>query len=905
VHANKDSETLQKRSNSIENIFLIFIIIELLISLLLPQNRLQWFLNLSFYSIILVIILSILNYFVMRLSGRNLILKDAIFRLFSIDNFYLTITALLITINTITTQPNFEIVETTPILTKYYIILYFVYLSFIVISSFFNMDSLFKGITTLMLFSFITFSLPFELHEMGYIPHICLIVFLLFKIIKMVDMKKFGLFRMAFDPVITTLLLIGVISTIFSFYSYESLKALLRYSSYFFTYFIISRTFHRKDITRVVFAILLIFSVFLSLLFISKLMLNAMQYNFVVGLMLKMWLSQIHPNAIVLYTIMLLCFVIGFFISTSRSWFKSLLFIAGLMLTFLIILTYSKTGYVVLPVSILVILGLYKSILGQKFKHIFRFRWYKILIIILLLVFSFTLFPKIYLRIQSRFIKSDYLRERLLYWSLGSRIFKDNLLVGTGYRSYYLLSKYLGTHKYEDARLLRKLFLGETLGSHLHNSYIEMGMTNGIVGIFSFLWLSIILIKIFLMSVKLKIPDNMNSCIFKGGIAASFALLLGAYFDHLLEFLGIGILFFMSLGIISSSSFCLNNNLTNNDENNSSGSTLKKLTYAVILIYFLIITSLCSAHVIFDYGKRALFDSYAKGETYFRLLDFVDTTNWKYRKFLFERRLSDAMKFRTNLKMSDCFNDLKKSVETNPNFTPGYRNLGYLYWIFGDLKQAKRCFEISLNLDPAGGFWDQHFADLGLIEYRLSEYENSFNHIKEAIKLNPLTVNSDFWVLKSESDIPSMKFISSRFSNKLVDKYELYILQRYFIQKIMTYKKGSIQSVQLIETVNVDKDLTGMNEVNLENILSSIYNDYLHLKSKNPEESRALLISLVSAYYHLGDKAMVTRLMDEEELNYLPAINTKGMMIPRIDPFASFEKKLKKAPGILNPVLNP
>ena len=57
-----------------------------------------------------------------------------------------------------------------------------------------------------------------------------------------------------------------------------------------------------------------------------------------------------------------------------------------------------------------------------------------------------------------------------------------------------------------------------------------------------------------------------------------------------------------------------------------------------------------------------------------------------------------------------------------------------------------------------------------------------------------------------------------------------------------------------------------------------------------------VFVSLVSAYYHLNDNAVMKKLMNEEGLNYIPAIDIRGIMIPHIDPFTMnrFDEKPAK-----------
>jgi len=876
-----------------EFFLLSLLTLEFLTTFFLPGDRLKWFLKLGSYSVVVIFALIVGELLIARSLKPNFSFKEVLRRSLQIENIFLSVTVLLITINVITLQPSFEAIETTPILFQYYILLYYLFLGFLLIVSAFDVDSLVKGVVSLVLFSFVTYSLPFEVHFLGYLPHAGILIFLIFKLLKKEDVWKQGVFGFPLDPIVVLLFISCLISTIFAFFPQESLEAFVKYSTYFLTYFVVSRVLHRNDVRKSLLILFLLFSLFLSSLFIYKISINSIAYNFSVALMFKMWLSQIHPNAIVIYAIMILSLSLGlFFCSRSKS-LKLLLSLVIPSLLFLILLTYSKTGYLALVICVIVIFYHHSDMLKKGIRGLFKFRVWKALSIIIFLVFMVLVFPKIKLRVQSRFLKSDYLSERLLYWELGSRIIREHPFAGTGLRSYYLLSKYLEPTRYKDAILLRKLFLGGTLGSHLHNSYVELGASCGIFGFFAFLWLLFLMIKLMVSFAGFRSGDSLADGLYIGSMAGSIALMVGALFDHLLEFFGIGVLFFAALGIVSSYCYWAEKGSPSTKRGVEKKGVIKGVLYSIVIFYFLIITSWSSASILFERGKNALNNSYPTWRGYFRVLNLIDPLNWRYYDFLFHKRLQLAYRSYTSFDLDECFNDLKISVEKNPHFAPGYRKLGYLYWIFGDLKMAEKCFEIALKLDPAGGFWDQHFSDLALIESSLSNHERAFYLMKEAVKLNPLTVNADFWIVRNKDDSSPQKILNPLFVLKDPDKYDRILFKRRLMHKIMSYDKGATRPVQAIENRSIldDKYFKTKIKLSLGDILGSIYDDYLALKSENSTESRTILISLVSAYYHLGNKEMVNKLMVEEGLDYIPAINTRGMMIPRINPFELVKEK--------------
>ncbi|MBU1626948.1 O-antigen ligase family protein, partial [bacterium] len=433
MHDVINNSVLSIKPGKIERAFLSVILLFFIGTFLTPSNRLDWFINLGFYTIIVVSALLVFQLLLSRFSKSKIKFRELVIQTLNIDNFFLAVSVLLLTINTITLQPAFENAQCTPILSRYYIFAYFLFVSFLVFSTKYNIDPLVKGIVPLILFSFITYSLPFEIHILGYIPHLGIIIFLLLKLLRTDEFYNFGFFKMRFDAQIMLLLGSGLFSTIFAFYPQESTKAFIRYSVYFMTYLVISRTFNRRDIKRTIFVLFLLFSAFLSVLFVYKILINAMQFNFTVSLMFKMWISQIHPNAIVLYTIMVLSFAVSTLLFISNRWLKLTLCLIIPCLLFLIVLTYSKTGYLALCVAFVVIFIQYKKISRGDIKNYKEAGIYKYIILLVLLVFIFTVFPKIIMRIQNRFLNTDYMKERLLYWELGSKIIKDHPIAGAGF----------------------------------------------------------------------------------------------------------------------------------------------------------------------------------------------------------------------------------------------------------------------------------------------------------------------------------------------------------------------------------------------------------------------------------------------------------------------------------------
>jgi len=373
----------------------------------------------------------------------------------------------------------------------------------------------------------------------------------------------------------------------------------------------------------------------LSLQFYSRVF-----FCFSVALMFKMWLSQIHPNAVVIYTIMILLVVIGLSVQKINKILKIFLILNIPVLLFLIVLSYSKTGYLVLLLSLIAFAILTKKSLGLSFKNILKVNILKVLFLSILIFFTIIVFPEIKTRIKSRFEKSEFLTERLLYWELSSKVLSDNPLVGTGLRSYYLLSRYLGRERYSDAMLLRRLFLGETMGAHVHNSYLEIAATCGLFGLFCFLWILFVFFKFIIYFSRVVKDDSQNRFFVLGAVAGIFAFFVGAIFDHLLEFWGIGVLLFTYLGIISS--FYFNKKEISIERCNfrCKNKMDKIIIYSFIILYLLVVTSRTSATILFETGKSQFLVKNTQKSRYFDYLNIIDPLNWKYNDFLFERASS-------------------------------------------------------------------------------------------------------------------------------------------------------------------------------------------------------------------------------------------------------------------------
>ncbi|MGM0378130.1 MAG: O-antigen ligase family protein [Bacillota bacterium] len=377
------------------------------------------------------------------------------------------------------------------------------------------------------LFSIFTYiaTLVFVSDKLALIFLIASIIFILKEI---VIKEKFIYKSSIINHILFILLGIFVVSTIFSINPSGSIRDLLLNGlSILLIFFISQRNYEYKEyenILKIVIFIAFFTGVYALYQYFIGVPMKSGWVDPSSGIDIRVFSTFENPNLFAEYLIMILPIIYSLFFIVKSNFEKIILLTITFVLFISLIFTYSRGGWIGCIIGIIVFIFLYKPhyIIGMIFLAIGS------------LNFLPQRFLKRILSIGSLKDASNYYRMQI--WEKSLEIIKDFPLtgVGLGYKSFREISlKYI--YEYDPF--------------HAHNTYIELAIEIGLIGLALFILLGLGLFKLTLRSLDM---DNKKGLLVLGLFSGLISLMAHGAAEHVLYNPKIILIFWLNIGFINS-----------------------------------------------------------------------------------------------------------------------------------------------------------------------------------------------------------------------------------------------------------------------------------------------------------------------------------------------------------------
>jgi O-antigen ligase/Tfp pilus assembly protein PilF len=567
------------------------------------------------------------------------------------------------------------------------------------------------------------------------------IIGLMFWMLKIIDREEIRFTSTPLNLPILGFITICVFSLIWSNSFFISLKELPLFLVGPLFYFIISNNIRgEKQINRIIGTVVLIGA--------ALGIYGIFQYN---GIDFAFWRGNIarlrvfgffgNPGYFAGYLILPLSLTISLFFANKNRNRKILFLIGILAMGTAIILTFTRSSYPALGVSLIFMFSLFLLSRGKEFikenKKIFIF----LLIVIILAVSIFiiptplskpgTAISQIKGRVSiTRLINDFSSGRRIAIWKFTWMMIKDHPILGSG----------IGTFKYNDLRYQAKFFeQGDNrsiypygIADKAHNEYLQLWAELGTIGLAIFLWLIIAYFNYGIRCLKRE-KDEQKQGIMIGLMGAVVAFLIDSFIWfplHLsanvsLLWLFIGLTMVMGLEKkAGSASKSKRNNIYK----------FKPILYIIVffLVVFLCITVArpfvaCTYWYYSDrevnnqnYGKAIkMYESGLKWDPYLGVL-YYNLGAFFMRPDLYDTALTN---FEKSAKYFD-YPDLPQ-------------NLATIYLAKGEVDKAIDEFKRAISYQRGEGTMPPLYSELGNAYLKLKRYEPAEIAFKDALKIAP------------------------------------------------------------------------------------------------------------------------------------------------------------------------
>ncbi len=410
-----------------------------------------------------------------------------------------------------------------------------------------------------------------------------------------------------------------------------------------------------------------------------------------------------NPNFISSYVLMLIPFAIFYFVRAKEAYGKIIYFIFLVSYFGMIFASLTRSSLIGLFVSVifLSVFKDYRDFIGINFKHFKKILLTVFLILLLwpdqnLKPLSFGVANRIYegfansinrfsLNVEKKDVYPSF-HQRLLIWSSGVQMFRENPVIGKGWGAFELFYPfYQGwlMRVYPAARDLR------THANNAHNEIIEILSQTGILGLGSALFFLFSLFYPFFKKIK-EFP--LEKRIF---LLTAFSSVIGMIADNMLNvsihFAVPATLFFFLLGVLSK-------NLGRPAE------TLEIKKYGKFFSVLIFIISFILTAFWISQFLREIY--YFKGFKEMRQNDFYNAIKDLEKAYSFNKR------------------------EVNNNY-----ELANAYARTEELDKAIFMYEESLKTNAG---YDEIYFNLGVVQKKKGLWDSAFKNFKTSVWINPL-----------------------------------------------------------------------------------------------------------------------------------------------------------------------
>lgn len=605
------------------------------------------------------------------------------------------------------------------------------------------------------------------------------IIGLMFWVLKIIDREEIRFTPTPLNLPVLSFIAICVFSLIWSNSFFVSLKELPLFLAGPLLYFIIANNIRgEKQINRIISAVLLVGAV-LGLY-------GIFQYN---GIDFSFWKGNVgglrvfglfgNEGYFAGYLILPLSLTISlFFANKDRN--RKILFLIGILaIGTAIILTFTRSSYPALGVSLIFMFSLFLLSRGKEFlkenKKIFIF-----LLIVIIIAASLFIIPTPLskpgtaisqikgMASITRLINEFYSGRRAALWKFTGMMIKDHPILGSG----------IGTFKYNDLRYQAKFFeQGDNrsiyrygLAEKAHNEYLQLWSELGTIGLAIFLWLIIAYFNYGIRYLKRE-KDEQKQGIMIGLMGAVVAFLMDSIFWfplHLsanvsLLWLFIGLTMVMGIkksGKLESEEKIITGKINHKQKGKSKGEKTKsvnkskrnniyKFKPVLYIVIILLAVFLCItvarpfvACTYWYYGDREVYNqNYGKAikmyESGLKWDPYLGVLHYNLGAFFMSPNLYDTAL--TNFEKSAKYFDYPDLPQ----------NLATIYLAKGEVDKAIDEFKRAISYQRREGTMPPLYSELGNAYLKLERYEPAEIAFKDALKIDANFVSACYGLARA------------------------------------------------------------------------------------------------------------------------------------------------------------
>lgn len=410
---------------------------------------------------------------------------------------------------------------------------------------------------------------------------------------------------------------------------------------------------------------------------------------------------------------------------------RRILFISLFILFFGLFFTFHRAGYLSSIFSLLLFFILtYRIYKKEMIKTFLLF----FLIAIIIISFNPNQLHSFFLKSHSKnefaILDTTSLKARLSLWDTSIKIIKDNLLFGTGFGTYQKIVY----PRYNKGEIYRILQRPDIAPEDPHNEFINIAVSSGIFGLFSYL--GIIIFSFITGASLLKEEKNISllSAILISSLL-SYIVSTSFIFKEVSSYL----YFFLFISFI----FALKKNLYNEEIVYLKFSKNKILIYLFIPIIAFLGTFFLTREVVADYHfHRALaFRFYNTPHSIENFKEAIKLNRYndeyRFRLANYYAALGKVNKKSEKFWAKESINELKELIKIHP-YARYHGQLGKIYFLFSHLENFKELaikeYEIAVKLEP---FQPIYRNGLGLCYMKKNDFERAEEEFLRVIEIYP------------------------------------------------------------------------------------------------------------------------------------------------------------------------
>ena len=196
----------------------------------------------------------------------------------------------------------------------------------------------------------------------------------------------------------------------------------------------------------------------------------------------------------------------------------------------------------------------------------------------------------------------------------------------------------------------------------------------------------------------------------------------------------------------------------------------------------------------------------------------------------------------------DAISMYKRAVNLKRDFSPYYSQLGWLYWLQGDLDQATYYFKQAVEIDPVEAWRSGLHSDLGLAYIAQGHNAEAIPLLKKSIELEPNVISTSnlVWVPVEKMDGTFDLVVDPVYSLPVNNGTE----KRPLHERILAHLGKTDYTTRLFSYDLNFKESDSLLSLNL--VLDAIDADYIAAQNINKRESPRLLATVAEAARSAG-----------------------------------------------------